>query len=107
MDTSGFRTTVGDEVITSDGATVGHVVSIVDQAGQPPFLRVKDSGLFGIGTHHFLVPIDAITSIGDAQVHVSRTREDLEGIPAHDEKEPRTPEYFESLYAWWFRANEN
>lgn len=98
---------VGHDVYSSDGAQVGKIEKIVDQDGKAAFLHIRDSGHFGIGAQHFLVPVSEITSTENGQVHVNRTREQLEGIPAHDENEAHDPEYFESLYTWWGRANQN
>ena len=104
---SNYQDAIGDEVVSRDGATVGHVKKIVDQPGQQPFLQVEDDGLFGIGAQHFLVPVDAILSINDGKVQVNRTKQDLVGIPAHSDDEPYAPAYFESLYSWWWRPTSN
>ena len=107
MSERNYQTAVDKEVYSSDGANVGHVTEIVDQDGKPAFLQVKENGLFGIGAEHFLVPVDAVTGIEGDKVTVNKTREDLVGIPAHDSKTQHEPGYFESLFAWWGRANEN
>jgi sporulation protein YlmC with PRC-barrel domain len=102
-----YQSAVDKEVYTNDGANVGHVTEIVSQDGKPAFLQVKENGLFGIGAESFLVPVDAVTGIDGDHVNVNKSREDLVGIPAHDGHEPKEPGYFESLYAWWWRADEN
>jgi sporulation protein YlmC with PRC-barrel domain len=96
---------VGSEVYSIVGANVGTVAEVVDQAGQPTFLKVKHNGLFGIGTESFLVPVDAITASEDGKLTVNKSREDLVGIPAHDDDEPAQPGFFDSVYAWWWRGN--
>ncbi len=105
MNANDLRALVGNEVISRDGAPVGHVTSIVEQEGQPPFLEVQDDGVLGIGAMHFLVPRDAIASIGEGKVHVDKTKQDLTGVPAQNDDEPQRPDFFESLYAWWWRAD--
>ncbi|MCA9859745.1 MAG: PRC-barrel domain-containing protein [Thermomicrobiales bacterium] len=107
MSASDYQAMVSSEVYSSDGSNVGHVSEIVDQDGTAVFLQVKDNGLFGIGAESFLVPVDAIASTEEGKVTVNRTAEDLVGIPAHDGHEPKSPSYFESLYAWWWRADAN
>jgi sporulation protein YlmC with PRC-barrel domain len=102
-----YQSTVGKEVYSRDGANVGHVTELVDQDGKPAFLHVKENGLFGIGAESFLVPLDGITGIDGDHVNVNRTREDLVGIPAHDSKTEHEPGYFQSLYAWWWKADAN
>ncbi len=104
MSANDLQSMVGNEVISRDGANVGQVTGIVDQAGQPPFLEVKDDGVLGIGAMHFLVPRDAIASVGEGKVHVDKTKQDLTGIPVQNDQ-PERPDFFESLYAWWWRAD--
>lgn len=96
---------VGSEVYSVDGANVGTVAAVVDQAGQTTFLQVKHNGLFGIGSESFLVPVDAITASEDGKITVNKSREDLVGVPAHDVEESKQPGFFDSIYAWWWRGN--
>lgn len=107
MSDQNYQQTVGNEVYSSDGANVGSVAGIVEDAGQGAFLNVHHNGLFGIGAESFLVPVDAITSIEDGKVTLNKTAEDMTGIPAHDGHEPAGEGYFSSIYAWWWRADEN
>lgn len=102
-----YQSTVGKEVYSSDGANVGHVTELVEQEGKPAFLHVKENGLFGIGAESFLVPLGAITGIDGDHVIVNKSREDLVGIPAHDEKKQDEPGYFHSFYTWWGGFNTN
>jgi sporulation protein YlmC with PRC-barrel domain len=101
------QSTVDKEVYTSDGANVGHVTELVEQDGKPAFLHVKENGLFGIGAESFLVPLGAVTGIEGDHVVVNKTREELIGIPAHDESEQHKPGYFQSFYTWWGGFNAN
>ena len=101
------QATVGKEVYSSDGANVGHVANLVDQDGKPAFLNVKENGLFGIGAENFLVPLNGVTGIDGDHVNVDKSREDLVGIPAHDGHDEHEPGYFQSLYAWWWKADAN
>ena len=105
MSANDLRSVVGKEVFSRDGETVGHVTGIVDQPGQESFLEVKHDGLLGIGTTHFLVPWDAVTAAENGSIRVDKTKEDLTGVPVQDAVEPHRPEYFKSLYTWWWRAD--
>lgn len=105
MSEQNYQSTVGSEVYSRDGANVGTVKEVVSQDGKPAFLQVDENGILGIGAESFLVPLDGITSIEDGKVTVNRSREDLVGIPAHDSKDPQSPGYFQSLYAWWWKAD--
>ena len=107
MSDQNYQSTVGSEVYSRDGANVGSVAEIVDNAGQGAFLNVQDNGLFGIGAESFLVPADAILSVEDGKVTVNKSAEEMTGIPAHDGHEPAGEGYFSSVYAWWWRADEN
>lgn len=107
MSEQNYQSTVGSEVYSRDGANVGSVTQIVDQDGKPAFLQVKDSGLFGIGADSFLVPFSAILSTEEGKITVNRSRQDLVGLPAHDEKEQKSPSYFQSLFAWWGTPNDH
>lgn len=107
MSDQNYQSTVGSEVYSSDGANVGSVADIVEQDGKPAFLHVKENGLFGIGAQSFLVPVDAVTGSETGKVTVSKTRDELVGIPAHDGADPHSPDYYHSFYTWWWRADAN
>jgi hypothetical protein len=40
-------------------------------------------------------------------VTVNKSAEEMVGIPAHDAHDPAREGYFSSIYAWWWRADEN
>ena len=107
MSEQNYQALVGSEVYSSDGSNVGSVASIVSNEGETPFLQVHHNGLFGIGAESFLVPTDAITSTEEGKVTVNKTAEEMVGIPAHDAHDPAGEGYFSSMYAWWWRADEN
>ena len=107
MSAQNYQALVGSEVYSRDGSNVGSVTAIVSNEGETPFLHVEHNGLFGIGAESFLVPVDAITSTEDDKVTVNKTAEEMIGIPAHDSDEPKGQGYFSSLYAWWWRSDEN
>jgi len=107
MSDQNYQSSVGSEVYSRDGANVGSVAGIVDNAGQGTFLNVQHNGLFGIGAESYLVPTDAILSVEDGKVTVNKSAEAMVGIPAHDGHEPTGEGYFSSIYAWWWHDDEN
>jgi sporulation protein YlmC with PRC-barrel domain len=76
----------GRAVIDQNGNTVGHVKSLfIDEAERK--VRVLDiggGGFLGMGDQHFLLPVDAITSIRDNEVHVNETADRIKHSPAYD-----------------------
>jgi sporulation protein YlmC with PRC-barrel domain len=76
----------GRAVIDQSGKTVGHVKSLfIDEAERK--VRVLDiggGGFLGMGDQHFLLPVDAITSIRDNEVHVNETADRIKHSPAYD-----------------------
>lgn len=108
MSENEYSASVGDTVLSIDGANVGTVTNIIERDGKPAFVQVVDeTGFLGLGTKHYLVPLTAIKSHTPGQIEVDRSSEDLVGLPAHDEAEEPKPDYWTSLFAWWARANEN
>ncbi len=76
----------GRAVIDQSGKTVGHVKSLfIDEAERK--VRVLDiggGGFLGMGDQHFLLRVDAITSIRDNEVHVNETADRIKHSPAYD-----------------------
>lgn len=76
----------GRAVIDQDGKHVSHVKSLfIDEAERK--VRVLDiggGGFLGMGDQHFLLPIDAITTISEKEVHVNETADRIKHSPAYD-----------------------
>lgn len=94
------------DVVASDGEKVGTVDDLIVDGDEVKvrFLRVASGGFLGIGTEHFLVPVDVITSTADDRVRIDRDRARLADVPAYDPALTREPNYYEDLYGWWGAA---
>jgi sporulation protein YlmC with PRC-barrel domain len=75
-------------VVDEMGHEIGHVEDLLidDTQKRVRFLCVADGGFLGIGEHHMLIPVDAITRIHRNHVHVSRSREHIAGAPLYNPK---------------------
>ena len=76
----------GRKVIDRFGEELGTVddLMIDDREQKVRFLRVASGGFLGIGESHFMLPVEAITSITDDEVRVDQTRERIAGAPRYD-----------------------
>ncbi|WP_354569948.1 PRC-barrel domain-containing protein [Glaciihabitans sp. UYNi722] len=54
---------------------------IDDKARKIRFLRVETGGFLGIGEKKSLIPIDAIASISEDEVHLNHTRSQVSEAP--------------------------
>jgi hypothetical protein len=66
-------------------------------------LEVRAGGFLGLGDRHFLLPVDAITSVTKSEVHVNQTRERIVHSPVYDPTLIETPtqEYWEPYYGYY------
>jgi sporulation protein YlmC with PRC-barrel domain len=66
----------GRKVVDATGEEVGTVDDLLvdDAEVKVRMLRVKHGGFLGIGADHFLIPVDAISSVTDDAVHIDRER---------------------------------
>lgn len=76
----------GRDVLDRDGDDIGHVDDLlVDQDERKVrFLKVKAGDFLGLGGKTFLIPIDAITRIGEDAVHVDQSRKHVGSGPEYD-----------------------
>ena len=93
----------GRTVIDRHGEEIGEVDDLLldDREHRVRFLRVGEGGFLGIGEKHFLVPVDAITRIDAAHVHIDRERERLRGAPGYNPELASEPNYYGDVYGWW------
>ena len=72
---------VGLNVIAKDGKKIGKVAALfVDEAQRKVrFMRVRAGGFLGRGERQWLIPIDAITSIDEHEVHVDQAHHKIIG----------------------------
>lgn len=75
----------GRHVIDPDGQPLGTVNDLLidEEKKQVRFLEVRSGGFLGIGQDRVLVPVEAVTHIGE-DVHVNTTRSRVEGSPGYD-----------------------
>ena len=75
----------GLTVVDRDGEDVGEVDGLLidEDERRVRFLRVGSGGFLGIGQEKRLIPVDAVTEVGD-RVQVDTTREHIAGSPAYD-----------------------
>ena len=93
----------GRRVHDSTGEEVGKVEDLLidDEERRVRFLRVGAGGFLGLGKDHFLVPVDAITSVEQESVTVSRDRARLQDVPVYDPELAEDPAYYANVYGWW------
>jgi sporulation protein YlmC with PRC-barrel domain len=93
------------KVVDADGAEIGHVSHLFIDAEERKvrMIEVAAGGFLGLGDRHFLLPVDAIVSVGDHEVRVCETRERVVGSPAYDPtliKAP-TPKHLDIFYGYY------
>ncbi len=89
-------------VVDSDGQSLGKIDGLLvdDREEKVRFLRVEFGGFLGIGETKSLIPVEAITKIGDKVVTVNQTRERVVGAPVYD---PSLVDdrYYDRLYGYY------
>jgi sporulation protein YlmC with PRC-barrel domain len=93
------------KVIDASGEDIGHVGALfIDRAERKVrMLEIRGGGFLGMGDRHFLLPVEAVTSIAKGEVHVNQTRDRIVNSPAYDpalEIAP-TPEDWGSYYSYY------
>lgn len=94
----------GRTVTDRHGDDIGHVTGLLIDRGERRvrFLEVGAGGFLGLGERHFLVPVEAVTAVGDDRVRIDRTREHVTGSPAYDPQlTRRTREDYASSYGYY------
>lgn len=93
----------GRKVVDATGEEVGTVDDLLvdEEDVKARMLRVKHGGFLGIGADHFLVPVDAVTSVDDDTVHIDRERTRLTDVPGYDPEIGYDTAYYGGLYSWW------
>jgi sporulation protein YlmC with PRC-barrel domain len=93
----------GRHVVDDRGQDVGKVDDLLvdDRESKVRFLRIGSGGFLGMGKEHFLVPVEAVASVGDDRVTIDRGREQLGDVPAYDPALTNDDTYYSNLYGWW------
>lgn len=76
----------GRKVIDTNGREVGQVVDLLidDTEKRVRFLLIESGGVMGIGAQRILIPVDAVTRVGNEKVSIDRTHEHVSASPAYD-----------------------
>jgi len=82
----GAQDITGRKVVDRDGVDIGHISDLfVDEDHRKVrMLEIHAGGILGLGERHFLLPVDAISSIDKDEVHVSETQDRVSRSPAYD-----------------------
>jgi sporulation protein YlmC with PRC-barrel domain len=76
----------GHRVVDKDGHKVGEVDDLILDALERKvrFLQVASGDLFGFGPALTLIPVEAVTEIDEAEVHINQTRQRVAAAPRYD-----------------------
>lgn len=90
----------GYRVLDKADTDIGEVDDLIVEDGKHVvrFLRVSAGGFLGVGETKFLIPVDAITSIGDGQLHVDQTKDHIASGPRYDPDLMNKPYHLTSVY---------
>ena len=93
----------GRTVVDRNGDEIGHVDALLidDRESKVRFLRIASGGFLGIGESTFLLPVDAVTRIGEDRIVVDQTRERIAGAPAYDPELTYDQDYYGGLYGYY------
>jgi sporulation protein YlmC with PRC-barrel domain len=95
----------GRKVVDASGTDIGHVSGLFIDEGERKvrMLEVSAGGFLGVGDHHVLVPVEAITSVEKDQVHVNETRDRVIHSPAYNPQivEPPTNDFWGPYYGYY------
>jgi sporulation protein YlmC with PRC-barrel domain len=93
------------KVVDAHGEDIGHVSALFIDQGERKvrMLEIRAGGFLGLGDRHFLLPVDAITSVTKGEVHVNQTRDRIVRSPVYDPTLVETPtqEYWEPYYGYY------
>ncbi len=90
------------KVVDAAGEDIGEIDDLVidDQENKVRFLRVASGGFLGMGKDNVLIPVEAISKIGDDVVQVDQTRERIAGAPNYN-PELVDDLYYDGLYGYY------
>jgi sporulation protein YlmC with PRC-barrel domain len=94
----------GKDVYVVDGKQIGSVDDLyIDRdARKVRFLEIGAGGFLGIGEKHFLVPIEAVTEVGEAQVTIEPGRRKAVGsLPFDTNVVAPTSNYQRDVYDYY------
>lgn len=65
------------------------------------FLEVRGDGVLGIGENEYLIPIEAIESIGDGRVRLGHARDHVARAPRYDPALTNDEDHWSDIYGWY------
>ena len=94
----------GLDVYDDEGNQIGSVEDLyVDtEERQVRFLDVGAGGFLGIGEKHFMIPVEAVTDVGDDGVTIEHDTEKVTSSPPFDtDVVPPTADYQREVYGYY------
>lgn len=90
----------GRVVIDRDGENIGKVVDLLldEDDKKVRMVCIEEGGILGIGATPSYLPVDAITSISEAEIHVDQDRGQVAGAPRYDPDLVDESEFYTDLY---------
>jgi sporulation protein YlmC with PRC-barrel domain len=84
----------GRKVVDADGTDIGHISGLFIDEGERKvrMLEVRVGGFLGVGDHHVLLPVEAITAVAKHEVRVNESRDRLVHSPAYNPELIDAPE---------------
>jgi sporulation protein YlmC with PRC-barrel domain len=95
----------GRKVVDKSGDEIGHVshLFIDEDERKVRMLEIAAGGFLGLGERHFLVPVDAVTSVTKEAVQVNESRDRIVKSPSYDPPLVVAPTqmYWEPFYGYY------
>lgn len=94
----------GLDVYDRDGREIGSVeeLYIDTEERKVRFLDVGAGGFLGIGEKHFMIPVEAVTDVGEDGVTIEHGRKKVTGSPPFDtDVVPPTTDYQRDVYGYY------
>lgn len=95
----------GRKVVDTSGVQIGHASALFIDEGERKvrMIEVRVGDVLGIGGHHVLLPVDAVTKVDAHEVHVNQTRAHVLQSPAYDPEIIVPPErdYWSPYYGYY------
>jgi sporulation protein YlmC with PRC-barrel domain len=93
----------GLDVYERGGDPIGSVEDLYvdEQERKVRFLEVGAGGFLGMGEKHFLIPAEAVASVGEDGVTIDQSREKVAGYPPFDPDVVPEASYRRGLYDYY------
>ncbi len=90
----------GRHVMDRHGRSLGKIDALLvdEKEEKVRFLEVSSGGLLGLGTIKSFIPVDAITSITDSEVHINQEAGHVTDAPVYDPALIDHAKFFEDTY---------